>query len=114
MWKRASVSSGQRLGRGTRFISPQTCEEDHPNLITNVAATAATVPDTELLNPIHAHLAERDLLPATHLVDAVYVDAGIDVPEALVHHVEVIGSGRRRHQLAGGAGAGICSGMLCD
>jgi hypothetical protein len=32
--------------------------------------TDATVPDTQLLDPIHAHLAARDLLPAVHLVDA--------------------------------------------
>ena len=92
----------------------ETCEQDHPNLITNVATTAATVPESELLDPIHAHLAERDLLPATHLVDAGYVDAGILVTEAFVHHVEVIGPGRRRHQLASEAGTGICCGVLCD
>ena len=56
-----------------------------------MATTDATVPDTELLDPIHAHLAERDLLPAEHLVDAGYVDAGILVTAASVHHVEVIG-----------------------
>jgi transposase len=76
---------------GYKVHLTETCEEDHPNEVTHVATTAATVPDSELLDPIHAHLAERDLLPATHLVDAGYVDAGISVPEALVHHVEVIG-----------------------
>jgi transposase len=92
---------------GYKVHLTETCEEDHPKEVTNVVTTVATVPDTELLDPIHAHVAERDLLPATHLVDAGYVDAGIGVPEALVHHVEVIGPGRRRHQLAGEAGAGI-------
>jgi transposase len=90
MWKRASVSSGQRLGRVTSVHLTETCEEDHPNLVTNVATTVATVPDTELLDPMHAHLAERDLLPSTHLVDDGYVDAGIGVPAAM-HHVEVLG-----------------------
>ena len=66
-------------------------EEDLPNLITHVATTDATVPDTELLDPIHAHLAERDLLPAEHLVDAGYIDAGILVTAASAHHVEVTG-----------------------
>ncbi len=37
------------------------------------------------------HLAERDLLPAEHLVDAGYVDAGILVTAALVHQVDVLG-----------------------
>jgi len=76
---------------GYKVHLTETCEEDHPNLITHVATTVATVPDTELLDPIHDHLAERDLLPATHLVDAGYVDAGILVTAATEHHVEIIG-----------------------
>ena len=40
---------------GYKVHLTETCEEDHPNLITNVATTVATVPDTELLDPIHAH-----------------------------------------------------------
>jgi hypothetical protein len=76
---------------GYKVHLTETCEEDHPNLITHVATTVATVPDTELLDPIHAHLAERDLLPTTHLVDAGYVDAGILVTAATEHHVEIIG-----------------------
>jgi hypothetical protein len=35
--------------------------------------------------------AERDLLPAEHQVHAGSIDAGIDVPAASVHHVEIIG-----------------------
>jgi len=85
------VSSGQRAGRVTSVHLTETCEEDCPNLITNVVTTDATVPDTELLAPIHTHLAERDLLPGEHLVDAGYIDAGMRVPAATVHHVEVIG-----------------------
>jgi hypothetical protein len=69
----------------------ETCELDQPNLITCVQTTDATVPDTELLDPIHTHLAERDLLPAEHLVDAGYVDAGILVRAAIAHQVDVIG-----------------------
>jgi transposase len=76
---------------GYKVHLTETCEEDLPNLITHVATTDATVPDTELLEPIHAHLAERDLLPAEHQVDAGYIDAGILVTAALVHHVDVIG-----------------------
>src|SRR5215472_2770738 len=76
---------------GYKVHLTETCEEDLPNLITHVATTDATVPDSELLDPIHAHLAERDLLPAEHLADAGYIDAGILVTADLVHHVEVIG-----------------------
>ena len=76
---------------GYKVHLTETCEQDQPNLITCVQTTDATVPDTELLDPIHTHLAERDLLPAEHLVDAGYVDAGILVSAATAHQVDVIG-----------------------
>lgn len=68
----------------------ETYEEDLPNLVTNVMTTDATIPDTELLDPIYAYLA-RGLLPTEHLVDAGYNDADILVTAAPVHQVEVIG-----------------------
>jgi transposase len=53
------------------------CEPDQPdprrpNLITNVATTASTVPDVKMTTPIHRELARRDLLPAEHYVDSGY------------------------------------------
>jgi hypothetical protein len=91
MWKRATGSSGQRLGRVTSVHLTETCEEDLPNEVTHVATRDATVADTELLEPIHTHLAERDLLPAEHQVDAGYSDAGMLVTAASCHHVDVLG-----------------------
>src|SRR5215469_5149752 len=41
---------------GYKVHLTETCEADQPNLITNVETTDATVPDTELLDPIHVHL----------------------------------------------------------
>jgi transposase len=76
---------------GYKVHLTETCASDQPNLITCVQTTDATVPDTELLDPIHMHLAERDLLPSEHLVDAGYVDAGILVTAAMAHQVEIIG-----------------------
>ena len=54
----------------------ETCDDDAPHLIVNVETTAATAPDSALTATIHAHLAQRDLLPREHLLDAGYVDAG--------------------------------------
>jgi transposase len=76
---------------GYKVHLTETCEPDQPNLITCVQTTDATVPATELLDPIHTHLAERDRLPAEHLVDAGYVDAGVLVTAASAHQVDVIG-----------------------
>jgi hypothetical protein len=112
----ASASSGPRPGPGTRCPLPlaQTCASDQPHLITGVQTTDAPVPATELRDPIHTPRAERDLLPAEHLVAAGEVDAGLLVSAATAHQVAVVGPvpGPRRYQLAGTARAGICGSVL--
>jgi transposase len=46
-----------------------------PNLIVNVATTAATVPDVRATTGIHQQLHERRLLPAEHYLDSGYPSA---------------------------------------
>jgi hypothetical protein len=46
-----------------------------PNLIVNVATTHAAVHDSSMTMPIHTALAEQELLPAEHLMDAGYASA---------------------------------------
>ena len=43
-----------------------------PHLIVNVETTDATVPDSQMTEPVHARLAGRGLLPDEHLVDSGY------------------------------------------
>lgn len=50
----------------------ETCAPDGPNVITDVATTAATTHDSQVLPGIHTRLGRRGLLPAEHLVDAGY------------------------------------------
>jgi transposase len=57
----------------------ETSEPDEVHLITQVTTTLATQTDMEALDTIHTTLAQHDLLPDEHLLDAGYVDA-----EALV------------------------------
>jgi transposase len=57
----------------------ETSAPDEVHLITQVTTTLATGADMEALDSVHAKLAEKDLLPDEHLLDAGYVDA-----EALV------------------------------
>jgi transposase len=56
---------------------PSADEPGHPppNLITNVATTDATVPDSAMTTPIHRRLAARGLLPAEHYLDSGYPSA---------------------------------------
>ncbi|MEQ8972476.1 MAG: IS1182 family transposase [Coleofasciculus sp. C1-SOL-03] len=53
----------------------ETCDENSPNLITNVETTQATAPDGSMTQTIHESLSKKDLLPEQHLLDMAYVDA---------------------------------------
>ncbi|MDQ5851535.1 MAG: transposase, partial [Chloroflexota bacterium] len=60
---------------GYKVHLTETCDDDTPHLITHIETTAATATDEQALAPIHAALAQKDLLPADHIVDAGYVDS---------------------------------------
>jgi transposase len=47
-----------------------------PNLLTNVATTAASVPDVTMTGPVHDRLQAAGLGPAEHAVDGGYTSAG--------------------------------------
>ena len=55
---------------GYRVHLTETCDEDAPNLITDVLTTEATSPDENKLPVIQEALQERNLLPAEQLIDA--------------------------------------------
>ncbi len=48
-----------------------------PNLITNVATTAASEPDVTMTGPVHDMLQAAGLTPAEHALDGGYVSAGL-------------------------------------
>ena len=85
----------------------ESCDPDTPHLITHVATTAVTVPDVELLAPIHTAVAKKELLPAEHLVDAGYVDAEMLVTSQTEHQVEVIGPAPQDTRWQARAGEGF-------
>lgn len=60
---------------GYRAHLTETCDEETPHLITQLATVLATTNDGEMTDVIEADLAARDLLPGEHLVDSGYVDA---------------------------------------
>ena len=69
----------------------ETCDEQSPHLITNVETTPATTPDGAVTDIIHTHLAEKELLPNVHIVDAGYVDVDELVTGQTDHGVELLG-----------------------
>jgi transposase len=76
---------------GYKVHLTESCDADAPHLITHVLTTPATTADFDAPALIHTELAANALLPAEHLFDAGYVDAGLLVDSQRQHQVEVIG-----------------------
>jgi hypothetical protein len=67
----ARYSRRGQVTRWTGYLAhvTETCAEDSPNVITDVATMPATSDDTAAVKGIHDRLAHRGLLPTGHLVD---------------------------------------------
>ncbi|MFC4609028.1 IS1182 family transposase [Streptomyces maoxianensis] len=76
---------------GYKVHLTETCEPDSPNLVTNVATTLATVPDSVMSEKIHAGLAGHGCLPGEHWVDAGYPTASQIVAARRDHGVDLQG-----------------------
>jgi hypothetical protein len=61
-----------------------------PNLITNVATTDASVPDTVMTEPIHHGMAERDVLPGEHYLDSGYPSADLLISSLTEYGVRLV------------------------
>jgi transposase len=78
---------------GYKVHLTETCDVDAPLLITDVQTTLATTPDSVALADVQAALAERDLLPAEHLVDSGYVSA-TNLVESQAAQIDLVGPAR--------------------
>jgi transposase len=76
---------------GYKVHFTETCEGDAPHLIVEVTATSATLADGEVVEQLHAHLADQQMLPQEHFMDAGYVDAEILAQSQSRYHVDVVG-----------------------
>ena len=76
---------------GYKVHLTETCDEGYPHLITQVSTTLATTSDFVMGAPIEQDLAERELLPGTHLVDSGYVVADLLVSAPRDHQIDVVG-----------------------
>ena len=87
---RYSTKSGTEwVGYKVHFT--ETCDEQLPHLIVNVETTPATTPDDNMAEVIHQSLAQKDLLPAEHLVDKGYTDAEALLDSQQRYSVELLG-----------------------
>ncbi len=69
----------------------ETCDDELPHLVTHVETTVATTADVEQLEAIQDGLAQTQLLPKEHLVDAGYVRAENIVSSRAKHDIDLVG-----------------------
>ncbi len=69
----------------------ETCELEHPDLMTQVLTTPSITPDCTMGPTIVQDLAARDLLPGTHLLDSSSGDADCLVTAQQQHQIDVVG-----------------------
>ncbi len=60
---------------GYKVHVTETCDDDHPHLLTNIETTIAPTADGTLTATIQEHLTARGLAPSEHIVDTSYVSA---------------------------------------
>jgi hypothetical protein len=94
---------------GYKVHLTETCDEDRPNLITNVETTPAAVADDAVTAQMHAHLAERQLLPAKHIADTGFVSSALFVSGRKTYGIELIGPTRGDNHWQAKAGAGFAA-----
>ncbi len=96
---------------GYKIHLSETCDEDAPHLITYVETLPSTTKDHEVTENIHQTLAEVELLPHQHLVDAGYVDAQLLVDSKNNYDVDLIGPapGDSQWQSRAGKGFGLAN-----
>lgn len=76
---------------GYKVHVTETCDADAAHLITHVMTCPAMQPDMASTADIHECLADKELLPAEHFVDAGYVDAALLVASQRDHGVSLEG-----------------------
>jgi transposase len=79
---------------GYRVHITETCEEDLPNIITDVQTAPAPVADGDATPLIHEALDRKDLLPGTQIVDTGYLDAELLAESKKKYGVDLFGPTR--------------------
>ncbi|WP_435011983.1 IS1182 family transposase (plasmid) [Tundrisphaera lichenicola] len=88
-----------RSKRGTSWTGyaahlTESCDDDSPNLITQVTTTTASVHEANCTASIQQALVDQGLAPSEHYVDAGYVHAEVLVSGREGHGIEIIGPPR--------------------
>ena len=76
---------------GYKVHLTETCDDDTPNLITDVTTTPATTADFDVLPTIQDNLADRKLTPKEQIVDSGYVTADHLLSSRTNHQIDLLG-----------------------
>jgi transposase len=87
----------------------ETCDDDMPNLITDVTTTPATTADSTELPGIQERLAKRQLTPREQIVDSGYVSADHLLTSRNEHQIDLLGPMREDHSWQARAGSGFAA-----
>jgi transposase len=77
---------------GYRVHMTETCNPDSPNLITHVETRVGAEDDHNSLESIHRDLAEKDYLPAEHIVDQGYMSVEALVESQQAYNIDLLGT----------------------
>jgi transposase len=94
---------------GYKIHLTETCDEERPNLITNVETTTAAVADDGVTEQIHSHLAEEQLVPDKHIADTGFVNSELFVNSRKTYGIDLIGPTRGDNHWQAKAGAGFAA-----
>ena len=86
---------GATAWNGYKVHLTETCDDETPNLITNVETTTAAVADDAVTEQIHAALDGANLLPEKHIAGTGSVNAKLIVDSHDQYGVKLIGHTRR-------------------
>jgi transposase len=101
------ANKGGMRWTGYKVHLTESCDDERPHLLTQVATTIAPATDLGHLPVIQAGLDRIGLLPAQQLVDAGYVHGRSLVASARDHQIELVGPIAEDHQWQAKAGQGF-------
>ena len=103
------ANKGSVIWTGYKVHLTETCDDERPNLITNVETTTAAVADDAVTGAIHVALAEHELRPAQHIADTGFVNSKLFVASREQYGIELIGPTRSDNQWQAKEGAGFAA-----
>ena len=97
----------ETIWTGYKVHLTETCDEETPNLVTDVDTTPATTVDHAVTGDVQQRLASRGLTPREHLVDTTYVTADHLVTSETKHDCTLLGPIHENYSWQTRAGEGF-------